>query len=211
MQCLFCPPEQAAVHPREPDRRCGRCGERFADATHPGPPPAPTPRRLGGGWLRSAFQSETFSLGFGLSMLFFGVVLGFVSIQTLLFPIGDPPEYQPGSGLLMLLAFVLPLLGGALLLLGRASRRIAVRRELVRNGLATIGLVTSVCPSYETSDGTTEGFIQFRYPTPSGWREMRISNLSLKKDPEVGQPVHVLYDPKAPERAMLYLAGGYHS
>lgn len=211
MPCLFCPPQQAAVHPREPETRCGRCGERFADGNFPGPPPGAAPRRPGIGLLTSALRSESFSLSFGVGLLFFGVLMSGVGLVALVSPVGDPPEHQPLYGLLTLALMAAPMLWGAYRLLSRVGQRISIRRALARHGVGAVGLVTMVWPSYETSDGTTEGFLQYRYPTPSGWRESRISNLSFDREPEVGQPVHVLYDAARPEHSLLFLAGRYHS
>ena len=108
---------------------------------------------------------------------------------------------SPGSRIWTLFLAGGLVLAVSLLLLRRLLRWTGSRLHLLRRGTAAIGTITH---KRSESEDMVRYFLRYGYPGgPEGGREEQVS-ADQWREFEVGQPVTVLYDPAAPQRAGLY-------
>lgn len=141
---------------------------------------------------RPAPASPIFRLGqpFPLRIAFFGNAA-----------LCQPWGPNPGSRIWTLFLSGGLVLAVSLLLLRRLLRWTGTRLHLLRHGTATIGTITH---KRSESEDMVRYFLRYGYGgSPEAGREEQVS-ADQWREFQVGQPVTVLFDPNAPEKAGLY-------
>ncbi|KAA0251697.1 hypothetical protein FBQ97_13310 [Acidobacteria bacterium ACD] len=136
----------------------------------------------------------------GFFVIFGSIFAGVGGFMTLIFAAAMEGKEKlaalfPALFLAIGLAFLIP-----------GLKKIALRRELYRNGTFALGKVTSVEETNTTLNEQTVLDIHYVFAGPYGEVQGKTSHV---KAPPVGADVSVLYDPTDPSRSVLPLPGTF--